>query len=378
MENLFLLWETPWDAWKATWVHPLWLVAILLVAWQYAWKGIREERRFGSRLDPPTTLFLYSLFLGFGVGIFFSMGISSWMVDIKPSSIFWVWGGILGLSLFRLRFACPAYAVGLLTLFSLLWEIQGREEDGVWSGLSGFHTPDWMLLISLLHFLEWALVRLDGHRGSTPTLETSLDGRRVGGALLQKVWALPLVIFTPGGWLPLPLVIGFARLNLSRPMQQQKRRSSSLILLYAGNLLILSVGAMIWPSLMWVAACFCFLGHEGLYQLGRYRERRRTPLYASGETGVKVLAVWPNSPAAMMGIYPGYSILRVNGEAVANREEMEEALARSAAFCRLEMIDEQGEVKLAQRALYQGDPVHLGVVEAPKDSVIYRSLPSKT
>ncbi|SFS32966.1 PDZ domain-containing protein [Marininema halotolerans] len=366
MEPFFLLWESPWGAWKVSAVHPFWLLAILLVAWQYAWKGIKEQKKLGSRLHPPTPLFLRSLLFGIGGGLLFSFGVSSWMFEIDGASIPWVWGGVIGMFLIRPRFACPSYAIGVLTFVSLCWEQAGWSTEGIWLGLSDFHTPDWLLLMSALHGLEWLLVRLDGQRGSTPIVEETKAGQVVGGALLQKIWALPLVIGTPNGWLPLPLVIGFSRVNLSRPMRQQKRRSSSLILVYAGLLGLVSWGAMFWPAFMWLAASFCILGHEGIYQLGRIRERRRSPLFTSNEKGVNILAVWPNSPAKMMHIKPGDTVLKVNGMEVTDLRALEHNISTSGALCRLEVMDRHGETRLSQRVLYEGDPVHLGIVEIPK------------
>ncbi|MFC4077460.1 PDZ domain-containing protein [Salinithrix halophila] len=368
MESVFFPIQTGWTAWQEIWIHPLWIAALLLAAWQYAWKGIREQRCFGRRLHPPTPLFLRTVLVGLGGGVVFSMTASFITAGIRPAEAVWVWGILLLLTCIRLRFACPAYAVGLLALISM-----GAAEAGLQTGIGGewtavlwkFSVVEWLFLVSGLHGLEWALVRLDGEAGSTPVVERDGDNQPVGGYLLQKIWPLPLVLVTPAGWLPLPLVASFARINLSRPPEQQKRRSSSLILLYAFLLAGLAGIAKVWPPMLWVASLFCIAGHEGIYQLGRYRERRRLSFFAAVSGGIRVLAVWPGSPAEDMGICPGDILHRVNGEPVSDLAGLREALTRSPAFCKLELTDENGDPKLAHRPVYEGDPDHLGIVEAP-------------
>ncbi|OYD08113.1 PDZ domain-containing protein [Paludifilum halophilum] len=368
METVLTFFNLPTESWKVMWTHPLWLAAVLLAAWQYAWKSLREQKRFGRRLDPPTLLFLRSLTTGLGAGLLLSAVTVPVTLTLNPSDLLWVWGVLIPLACFRLRFACLAYAVGLASLASLSLNTGQNDFLAGWvelHGLKQFAAEDWLLIVGLVHLAEWVLVRLDGEKGSTPVLEQDIHRRVVGGYRMQKVWPIPLVAATSAGWLPLPVVSGFACDNLSRHPLQQKRRLSSFLLLYAVTLLILVELSEIGQGMLWAAAFFSVLGHEFLYRMNRIREKRRIPLYAADSEGIKVLAVLPDTPAEKMGIQPGETVLRVNGVKTKRLNDLETALHQSPAFCKLELFDVNGETKLAQRPLYEGDPPHLGLVEAP-------------
>ncbi|MDR6225608.1 PDZ domain-containing protein [Desmospora profundinema] len=364
-----------WGEWMDTWtqmlVHPLWLAAILLAAWQFAWKSLQEEQRYGGKLNPPTPLFLQSLAWGIAAGWLLTPLLLTLPLSIQWNELFWVWGVALFLCCIRLRFACFAYSAGLLSLVSLTWQSMGEPVPAgaggvVWNALYHFSVSDWMAVVVALHLAEWWLVRVDGQQGGTPVTAKDPHNEILGGYRLQKVWPLPLFIPSPVGVIPLPVLTGFARINLSRPPEQQKRRSSSLILLFALILLSLVVTARWWEPLLWLTAAFSVIGHEALYLLGRHREKKRFPLYGAVPDGVKIWVVLPGTPADSMGLKPGDVLLRVNGQPTRSGPELKAAIRRSAAFAKLELKDEQGEAKLAQCPVYEGDPPLLGIVPAPE------------
>ncbi|WP_108023505.1 PDZ domain-containing protein [Melghirimyces profundicolus] len=365
MEFSLMASEHPLTAVKSLLVHPFWLVALLLAAWQYAWKNIREQQTWGSRLSPPTPLFLRTLLVGCVAGGLISLSVSFFTLDLKPGDLIRVWIVTLVLGTFNLRLACTGIAVGILSLLSLTARGIGAK-PGILPDLSVFSAGDWLFLAGLLHLAEWFMVRLDGGAGMMPITVKVAHGRWVGGHLMRKIWPVPLLAATPAGWLPVPLVSGFARVNLSISPEQQRRRSSSLVLVYGVGLTILTLsGVYGMPVLLWAAAVYAILGHEALYWVGRYREIRRPPLFTPAERGIKVLAVLSASPAEEMGIRPGDTLLRVNGEETDSMDEVKRALQKSPAFSKLELLDEHGDPKLAQRPVYEGDPSDLGLVKAP-------------
>lgn len=105
------------------------------------------------------------------------------------------------------------------------------------------------------------------------------------------------------------------------------------------------------------------LGHEIVYQLGKWREKQSEPLFVSNERGLKVFAVLPNSPAMAMGVKAGDVIQRLNGDRIYTHKDLEKAV-KDAAFCKLEVLDEYLDRHMMQKVLYQDDPKHLGIVGA--------------
>ncbi|GGE04592.1 hypothetical protein GCM10011571_02020 [Marinithermofilum abyssi] len=377
MEFALALWKMPLESWKLLLVHPFWLAAVILVAWQVGWKSLREHMRFGKHLHPPTPLLLRILAEGAVAGLLLSWGFSFISLPFRLVDVAWLWVVTLCLACFRLRFACLSYAVGLISLLSLvIRELPAGTLSGTGELLAGllreYPVLNWLWLVALLHMVEWLLVRIDGEAGSTPVVAKDVNGQRVGGYLWCKIWPIPMVVQTAAGWLPLPVLTGYSRLNLSRQPLQQKRRSSSFVFFYALTLAVLTGVSMVWKPGVWLAAGYCLAGHEAIHVIGRFRERHRTPLYAKVEQGLKVWAVLPHTPAEEMGWKPGETVLRVNGAEVSTLEELRESLDKSPAFCKMEGLDVHGEAKLAQRSMYEGDPPHLGIVAAPEPGPVKR------
>ncbi|MDN4594383.1 PDZ domain-containing protein [Polycladomyces subterraneus] len=358
------------NTWKALLVHPLWWTALVCMLMQFVFKGLREWRKYGRRLDPPTPLLLRTFFWGAVGGGVCSVLVSFWQWEVRPMELWWIWGWTVVLGLFRLRWACVAFGGGLLVLFALVASHVSAEQVppewlDVWRRLSLVSVTDWLYLIGLLHVLEWLLIRVDGLAGFIPETVRHRDGYIVGGFRLQKLWAVPLIVPTASGWLPLPLLLGFSRLNLSMIHQQQKRRASTFALLYALILAGLTWASTWWTPLIWAAAVFAVVGHEAIYLVGKWREKRREPRFASHFRGMSVLAVLPETPASQMGIRPGERITRMNGVHIRTMDDIRLAMQKSPAYCKLEVVDELGETRMVQRAIYEGDPSDLGVIPSP-------------
>jgi predicted metalloprotease with PDZ domain len=84
-----------------------------------------------------------------------------------------------------------------------------------------------------------------------------------------------------------------------------------------------------------------------------------------------VLGVIPGSPAEALGITAGQTIVRVNGVRVAVKEDLHRALRQNPAYVKLELADENGEIRFMQRALYAGEHHQLGIILAPDEDVSY-------
>ena len=97
-----------------------------------------------------------------------------------------------------------------------------------------FPARDWLWLIAASHWLEWALIRLDGENGAYPVQVKSGEWFHA-----KKGWPVPLLLSGPNGWIPLPVFLSFARMNLSGMLKKQKRQTSTFTFLYA---VILSLG----------------------------------------------------------------------------------------------------------------------------------------
>lgn len=352
-----------------------WLVpAFLMPLFHTYWLARVERKRFGQRLEPPAPLVLRTWALGTAVGVLFSLLLYSLNWKMARDDLIWIWSVTLLLLLLGLRFACLSYSVGILSLASLSAEQFVKVSipapwDKLWISLIQFSEVNWLWMAGLLHLLEWALIRADGAHGVLPIQLRHRSGATVCGFLLQKGWPIPLLAFSDGGWLFFPVFLSFARANASKPVKQQKRLGSTFVFLFGIMLCGLMAFAANREIVLWVAAAFAVAGHESIYQWGRWMEKRKEPLFVSDERGLRVVAVLPDSPAAVMGLKPGYIVQYLNGLRIRTMEDLQKATAK-ATFCKLEVLDEGLDRHIMQKVLYEEDPRHLGIVGAfPMDSI---------
>jgi S1-C subfamily serine protease len=91
-------------------------------------------------------------------------------------------------------------------------------------------------------------------------------------------------------------------------------------------------------------------------------------LYTHDNRGLRVLGIVPGSPAEEIGIVPGEIISRVNGIRVLTKLQLHEAFRQNSVYCKLEVINLEGELKFLKRAIFEGDLHQLGIILAPDDA----------
>ncbi|MXQ52809.1 PDZ domain-containing protein [Shimazuella alba] len=354
--------------WISLWTEPLWIVALLLPIIFTIYTNLLERKHFGNILESPIPTILRTCFYGLLAGFFLSFALSFSLYTVTKEELLLVWICTISFAIFRRRFACISYSVGFLALLHLLLPYMHITVLPIglvkwYHVVEHFSVLNWLYIVAFAHYLEWILIRLEGSVSSTPVRLPHISGKSVPGYLLAKSWPISLVVCTSAGWLPLPIVISFASKNCSKPLKQKKRLISTLTLVYAGVLSLLLWLATMYSHWVWMGAIFALFGHEIMYLWSRFMERRKAPLFVSDEKGLKVLAVLPQTPAANLGIKTGDIIHRLNGVRIQTAEDLEHAVSLSS-FCKLEVLDEQHDSHFLQRAIYEKDPKHLGIVGA--------------
>ena len=74
------------------------------------------------------------------------------------------------------------------------------------------------------------------------------------------------------------------------------------------------------------------------------------------------MAVRQDTPAQKMGLEPGDIILECNKQHVTTENELYEALQDNAAYCRMKVRTYDGQLKLAESAIYSDSPHEIGLV----------------
>ncbi len=87
------------------------------------------------------------------------------------------------------------------------------------------------------------------------------------------------------------------------------------------------------------------------------------PFYYIGtREGLRVVGIIPGTPAEKMGIYPGEIITKVNDRRFENVEGFYFALQKNMAYCKLEVKDENGEIRFVKGAVHSDDYHNIGLL----------------
>jgi len=337
-----------------------WLVVALVGFLYLRVEGLRR-RAFGlARRGAFLRETAWSTLWGFVGGAVASLIMVTAGVTLSASALLYLWPLAIALMLINARFLCFSYAGGLLALSRLLF------------GWPNLDVAQLMALVAVLHLAESFLILIAGHRGAVPVyVRSPRDGRVVGGFVLQKFWPLPVAALValggavsgglgmPAWWpllgtgaaayglVPVAAGLGYGDLALARAPERKARLQFAALFLYSLILLALAVLSKHAPFLLWVAALFSPLGHEGVIHLGNHLEAAAGPRYVPLPDGVGVLDVWPGSPLWRAGVRSGDVIAEAGDRAVNSRAEL------------LAALDRAGPLNIA---FYRGRDFHRGIV----------------
>lgn len=135
--------------------------------------------------------------------------------------------------------------------------------------------------------------------------------------------------------------------------------------IYSIILIALALVAGFIPILMPLPVIFAPLGHELLVLFSRQKELAGEALFPlSDDFGIKVLAVVPNSVADKMGLKPGFTLKRINGEFLQNYHHFQQMLAENPTYLKVEVEDAEGRTKYLSAPLF-GRRRQVGLITMP-------------
>ncbi|WP_253693502.1 PDZ domain-containing protein [Weizmannia acidilactici] len=364
-------------------LHPVFYYAIILALVAGAARVKRERNDFHIRI--------YSSFLElrdlFPAGLLAGLVLSAVSVAVGVAVPLTVLAAVAALTIVfslagNFRFLSPAFTIGIpiLAFSAVKWLPAGVQEKigspsfGMLAGIS--------VMTGLLLIAEGFLMLTSGAKNIPPKLRKSRRGLTVGAFSAKRLWLVPVVCFLPSGlislpfsWWPVmgwgghtfslvlvPFLLGFQhQIQSTLPAPAVKRIGTQVI--WAGVLTAAIGAAGIWlPYLPVSAAGFAVLARGWISIRHRIRENNASYYFTQQNDGIIVLSVIPGSKADKMGLVTGEIISKCNGQAVRNMDEFYRALQINPAYCKLEVIDTNGEVRFAQGALYEGEHYELGIL----------------
>jgi hypothetical protein len=193
---------------------------------------------------------------------------------------------------------------------------------------------------------------------------------------------LPVLFLVPGGeltsslpWWPalpingepfllmfIPFFIGFnQRVQGSLPRESIKVTGQRVIWLGVSTV-ILSIISLWFTLAAFIAVFVAMVGREFISIRQRMNDDSAAFYFSKRDQGLMILGVLPQSPAAKMNLQVGEMVMKVNGHAVKTVEELYHSLQKNRAYCKLEIIDFNGEIRFVQCALYDGEHHELGIL----------------
>lgn len=382
-------------------LNPFYYIGLLLALLVYRHQTLLERKLFSVRVHSMLREWGKAAGWGLAAGALMSLSTIGFGLVLTAETFLWLWGVTLLMLLAKLRFASFAYSAAIVALLQVVIEPvqQAREVEGltlIIDSLLGLHLPSLLALAALLLLAEGLLIAWTGGKSSTPLYLEGKRGKVIGAYRLQGLWALPLFAVVPAtsvgmegfpwplffgsgfwenGWtlLAFPVMLGFAESSVSVLPQPRARRIAAGRLIMAVVIGLLAIGTELWPSpyLALSAALLLLVMREGWYIYSARRERGQSPAFVHQKHGLKVLDVLPSSPAEDMGIVRGELIVKANGMEVSSKEELHAALRTNPAFCKVEVVNNEDQVRFEQRALYDGEHHQLGLILCPDDRVLH-------
>lgn len=302
-----------------------------------------------------------------------------------PSVFLWIIAVVtflISLTL-RTRYLSPVYTIGLTFFIIIL--LKATEVDIFKSFIGGFEQtiyPSIVVLLGLLIIAEGILIKRRGSIQPSPLLETGKRGLIVGAQKAKRVWFIPVLLFIPNGiltvpvdwwpvftfgdaeWSPIlfPFFIGFSLKAKSTLISNIVKPYGNMVLYLGLVVTALAVVGRWYPIISIITVGIALIGREFIHFMYQSKENKLTSFFSSRSNGVMILGVLPESPADRMGLKAGELLTRVNGNYVTNSAEFYEALQSNRAHCKLEVYDTNGQIRLVQRALYEGDHHELGIL----------------
>jgi len=358
-----------------------WMILSLFAGW----KRIREERNlFGIKIFDVFSEWKKTWLMSAIFGLLISL------VTLGVGIVF-TWETILLLNIIvillsvTLRFTLlsPSYTIGitfLLLLFSpFILESQSLFpgdlfEDINFQGLS--------ILLGMFLFAEAFLTRRVKRGETFPGLQIGERGEWIGVHHIRKLSLIPFFTLVPAGaitsfapfWpsfsiggesysiLLVPFMIGFDHLSRGSNPNGSAKKMGNAICLLALVVLMTAAGSVYITWLSLAGVLIAILGRELINGLYRVKDKQRPPYFYNQKQGISVLAVIPGSPADRIGIRPGEIIKKVNGNFIVDEAAFYHNLQTGGAFFKLEVIDDDGEMRIEQSALYEGEHHELGII----------------
>ncbi|UOQ45766.1 PDZ domain-containing protein [Halobacillus salinarum] len=365
-------------------IQPLFYFAFIFLFILSHLRVKKERSGFGTRIFNPFSEWKGTWGTAGMAGLFISAVMVGTGVEIPFPFLLLLFCVTLLVSLpLKLTYFSAVYTLGIsfLLLFAIPY-LPDQLQQTTWiNALSNVSLVGVALLLSLLLMTEGIGLFRTKAGDSYPERKKGSRGKWVGQHRVRKLMVVPVLALFPAGlidsfapWWPLlsindsefglvviPFLTGWEWIAKGQLPVTAAKRLGKQTLVLSLPVLILAISSFFVPALSLASVALALLGRESLYIFYRLRDDHH-PFFSTPSRGLRVLGVIPGSPGEKMGVKAGEVVIRVNALPVHSESQYYEALQKNGAFSKLEVIDQQGENRYVQRAIYQGEHHELGIV----------------
>lgn len=345
---------------------------------------LRERKDFSFKVYDVWYELRTSVFAGIGLGLILSLiTVGTGLIVSQASVIIMAIWTVSFAMIAQYRYLSPAYTLGIAIAAAVLsskipfsfLQLQEGEESSVVS---------LAILLGLMLVVEGLLISKNAANYSTPKLRKGKRGLNIGLHESNRLWLVPLFVLIPGdaltqfiSWWPvvsvgsqkfslflIPFLVGFTRTVKSFEPKGALLFTGRRVFGLAAVVLLLGVASYWWHPLAIVAMGAAMLGRLTIAVQERLEDEKRPAYFSSRDNGLVVLGTIPGTAGEELDLKPGEIIVKVNGIVPTTADGFYNALqARSSgAFCKMEVVDTNGELRLVQHAIYEGEHHELGIV----------------
>jgi hypothetical protein len=372
----------------ATLFYNPFLYLLIAVLFLIGWQRVRRERlSFGikvygvfnvvlSSIGPSLILALIGTVVFLGLGVAIPTGI---VALITACSVLLLLTG-------QLRYFTATLSVGLSIIVAyILPDVNtGVSLIDKWiNEVQAASFPELGIILSVILLIEAMAVLIWGQKHPSPRLINSKRGKKVGAIEANRLWILPLFFLIPSSegaihawqWWPfssgqtfglcaLPLGLGFQQFithSLPRPVV---KKSGYWVLLTGIVVAALTTSSYFFSMdvLVIVAGAIAILSRIILVLHHFYEHAVKGFYFIDKGTGLRVVAVVPNTPADRMGVQMGEIISKVNGVSVRSEEEFYQAIQLNATYCKMDVLNHDGEVHFVKGMMHENDLHNIGLL----------------
>ena len=374
-------------------LNPVLYFALILAVTAGILRVKRERKDFNTRVHDLVYELKHLLPAGLLAGLIVSIATISTGFVISPAMVIMVAAVTILLGLAgNSRLLSPAFTVGLALLFVYAidrFKVSIPYFSETFANLDGKLFIGAAVLIGVLIITEGFLMLKNGLKDVSPKLRKSRRGLTVGAHQTKRLWLLPIFCFLPTGplgapfeWWPvvewgsqtyslilIPFAIGFQQqIQRTLPKEVVGYLANQVIILGFFITAIAIAGFWLPVYVPLAAAGAAIIGRLWISHRHRMLEDTTPYYFTPRNSGIMILDVIPNSPAEKMGLKTGEIIQSCNNMIVRSKQDLYNSLLQNRAYCKLEVLDTNGEIRLLQRALYEDDHHELGILFIEKRS----------